>query len=81
MDMFDTPESPYRNAAFRSVWMDGWQAGISGKPNTNCPYVDHRNTRGGVTYARGFINAWHLGWQEGRKKRDAGEVLLADAYA
>ncbi len=46
----------------------GLTAGKEGKPDTACPYADHRTCHGAVTFSRAFIRAWLEGWEEGQKE-------------
>ena len=51
----------------------GCKAWDAGKTLDDCPYSDKRTSRGGVTYARAYRNAWVRGW----RSREAGEPGVA----
>lgn len=53
--------------ALRGAYHKGYDAGISGEPESACPYDDKRKNSGRLTWSRSFIAAWHDGWKHGRR--------------
>lgn len=50
---------PSRQTAFRK----GALAHHEGKGIEVCPYHDHRNAKGRITFARSWIRVWRYGWK------------------
>ena len=70
---------PVASSNLTKAYMRGVEAGQMGTDCAN-PYADHRNSRGGVTFARAYHMAWCRGLIAGtamgprRRKGILGEI-------
>lgn len=49
----------YRAVGFRSAYVNGVRAGLTGKPVSECPY----RSEAAKTWRSAYRHAWILGWQ------------------
>ena len=67
--VYITPDGDeHWSMAYAGAWRKGAQAALSGKPESSCPYKDHRTYYGAVTWSRAFQRIWFAGYRWGRKQ-------------
>lgn len=52
----------FSNPAFRTAYRKGALAARTGAKRTACPYPDHRQDSGRLTFSRAFRKEWHRGY-------------------
>lgn len=58
-----------KTRAYDGARRKGVEAARMGKPESACPYADHRTDRGTITYSRAFMRAWFDGYRSVKKER------------
>lgn len=64
----------WAGAAHRGAFDKGVGARRAGRGLEACPYRDVRRPDGRLTGSRGFLHAWHEGWQwEDKQQKERAE--------
>lgn len=63
IDRYSAAYERYRNRAHRGAFLKGVRAAEDGFRQSDNPYDDLRQPGGGVTYSRGYMAAWSLGFR------------------
>lgn len=71
-------KNDWRTPQMRTACARGYEAGLAGEPETQCPYHDVRTPGGHTTFSRAFRNAWIDGWEQGRVAREKQATASGD---
>lgn len=65
-----TPDGDeHGSMAYAGAWRKGAHAALDDKPESSCPYKDHRTYHGAVTWSRAFQRIWFAGYRWGIKQK------------
>lgn len=59
----------FSNPSFRTAYRKGALAARHGEPRDSCPYPDHRQETGRLTFSRAFRKEWYRGFDREQERR------------